>query len=120
LAGGINQYGYAGGDPVNYSDPFGLWRTKVHNAIISKALKGIAGKNDIADVQKRSAEADSPRNQLNDKSHIHGMRSPGQTSVESADAQATYVSERLGAARNLLAEGDRSGAMQRLERPCTR
>jgi RHS repeat-associated protein len=24
LAGGMNQYGYAGGDPVNYSDPFGL------------------------------------------------------------------------------------------------
>jgi len=24
LAGGLNQYGYAGGDPVNFSDPFGL------------------------------------------------------------------------------------------------
>jgi uncharacterized protein RhaS with RHS repeats len=24
LAGGVNQYGYAGGDPVNFSDPFGL------------------------------------------------------------------------------------------------
>jgi uncharacterized protein RhaS with RHS repeats len=24
LAGGINQYGYVGGDPVNYADPFGL------------------------------------------------------------------------------------------------
>lgn len=24
LAGGMNLYGYAGGDPVNYSDPFGL------------------------------------------------------------------------------------------------
>ncbi|MGH7717997.1 MAG: RHS repeat-associated core domain-containing protein [Gemmatimonadaceae bacterium] len=24
LAGGINLYGFAGGDPVNYSDPFGL------------------------------------------------------------------------------------------------
>ncbi|MBX3175272.1 MAG: hypothetical protein KF709_12725 [Gemmatimonadaceae bacterium] len=25
LAGGVNQYGYVGGDPVNFSDPFGLW-----------------------------------------------------------------------------------------------
>ena len=24
LAGGVNQYGYVGGDPVNNSDPFGL------------------------------------------------------------------------------------------------
>ena len=24
LAGGVNQYGYVGGDPVNFSDPFGL------------------------------------------------------------------------------------------------
>jgi RHS repeat-associated protein len=25
LAGGLNLYGYANGDPVNFSDPFGLW-----------------------------------------------------------------------------------------------
>jgi RHS repeat-associated protein len=25
LAGGLNAYGFAGGDPVNYSDPFGLY-----------------------------------------------------------------------------------------------
>ena len=24
MAGGVNQYGYVGGDPVNFSDPFGL------------------------------------------------------------------------------------------------
>ena len=25
LAGGLNLYGFGGGDPVNYADPFGLW-----------------------------------------------------------------------------------------------
>jgi len=31
LAGGLNLYGFAGGDPINFSDPFGLYRdcTKV-------------------------------------------------------------------------------------------
>jgi RHS repeat-associated protein len=24
IAGGLNVYGFAGGDPVNYSDPYGL------------------------------------------------------------------------------------------------
>ena len=26
MAGGLNLYGYAGGDPVNFSDPFGLYK----------------------------------------------------------------------------------------------
>jgi hypothetical protein len=25
LAGGLNVYGFANGDPINFSDPFGLW-----------------------------------------------------------------------------------------------
>jgi RHS repeat-associated protein len=28
LAGGLNLYGYAGGDPINFSDPFGLFACK--------------------------------------------------------------------------------------------
>jgi RHS repeat-associated protein len=31
LAGGLNLYGYAGGDPINYSDPFGLTGCKVQS-----------------------------------------------------------------------------------------
>lgn len=27
IAGGLNLYGYAGGDPINFSDPFGLCKT---------------------------------------------------------------------------------------------
>jgi RHS repeat-associated protein len=30
LAGGLNLYGFANGDPVNFSDPFGLCHTTVH------------------------------------------------------------------------------------------
>jgi uncharacterized protein RhaS with RHS repeats len=25
IAGGLNHYGYANGDPINFSDPFGLF-----------------------------------------------------------------------------------------------
>jgi RHS repeat-associated protein len=32
LAGGLNLYGYAGGDPINFSDPFGLCKKKNEEA----------------------------------------------------------------------------------------
>jgi hypothetical protein len=31
LAGGVNQYGYVGGDPINSSDPFGLFKVDLSN-----------------------------------------------------------------------------------------
>jgi len=49
LAGGINQYGYAGGDPVNFSDPFGLCpddknpACKRGGGVLTMSLSGAAG-----------------------------------------------------------------------------
>src|SRR5207249_434842 len=33
LAGGLNLYGFAGGDPINFSDPFGLCTDKNGNQL---------------------------------------------------------------------------------------
>ncbi|MDX2184057.1 MAG: RHS repeat-associated core domain-containing protein, partial [Gemmatimonadaceae bacterium] len=38
IAGGLNLYGYADGDPVNYSDPFGLSPCCVHVGAIASSL----------------------------------------------------------------------------------
>jgi hypothetical protein len=49
LAGGLNLYGYAGGDPINYSDPFGLCpdeknpACKVSGGVFTMAVSGAAG-----------------------------------------------------------------------------
>jgi len=50
IAGGLNLYGYANGDPVNYSDPFGLcpaWKTGVpcfvEKGLAGAAVGGVAG-----------------------------------------------------------------------------
>ena len=50
LAGGLNLYGFGGGDPVNYSDPYGLsatgccreWLKKIGD-LASTAKKGLKG-----------------------------------------------------------------------------
>jgi RHS repeat-associated protein len=41
LAGGLNAYGFAGGDPVNYDDPFGLCKVDVRYA----QLGSVGGKS---------------------------------------------------------------------------
>jgi len=41
LAGGLNEYGFAAGDPITYSDPFGLWPEWVR--AIGEELAGIPG-----------------------------------------------------------------------------
>ena len=53
MAGGLNLYGYAGGDPINFSDPFGLWPDpssvkyqvsleKARNSVIGRIVEAIA------------------------------------------------------------------------------
>jgi RHS repeat-associated protein len=43
LAGGLNLYGYANGDPVNFSDPFGLCVPWPHCALAAGRLGAAAG-----------------------------------------------------------------------------
>jgi RHS repeat-associated protein len=38
LAGGLNLYGFAGGDPVNFSDPFGLYIEPIKDARVRAVL----------------------------------------------------------------------------------
>ena len=40
LAGGLNLYGYAGGDPVNHSDPFGLQRCNPPGSCLTMWVAG--------------------------------------------------------------------------------
>ena len=51
LAGGINLYGFAGGDPVNFSDPFGLCPV----CIVYAAFEVGATAYDIYDLAKTTA-----------------------------------------------------------------
>jgi RHS repeat-associated protein len=48
IAGGVNLYGFAGGDPVNYSDPFGLCPVP----ILCEAIDIAAVAMDIRDIRQ--------------------------------------------------------------------
>lgn len=50
LAGGLNVYGYANGDPVNYSDPFGLCPCGVHAqaAVVATGLGEVGEGSSVA------------------------------------------------------------------------
>ena len=55
LAGGLNLYGYAAGDPINYSDPFGLCAQ---------------GGGDTTTVEVCQATADLPGKELHNVQHM--------------------------------------------------
>ena len=55
LAGGLNTYGFAGGDPVNYSDPFGLCTPRWICDFIAGVHVGVANPSSIpAEVDQSS------------------------------------------------------------------
>ena len=59
LAGGLNSYGFADGDPVNYSDPFGLrpsWLTAVQVAVFSARMAVAPMMKKLVDVVPTSEQ----------------------------------------------------------------
>ncbi|WP_405282511.1 RHS repeat-associated core domain-containing protein [Gaopeijia maritima] len=63
IAGGSNLYGFANGDPINFSDPFGLCAEDEHGnedpecrAVIN-ILKGLAARDGMSDETRAALEA---------------------------------------------------------------
>jgi uncharacterized protein RhaS with RHS repeats len=56
LAGGMNLYGYASGDPINNSDPFGLMTLEIVGEKLQKAVDELRKNNPAADSAFRALE----------------------------------------------------------------
>ncbi len=59
LAGGLNLYGFAGADPVNFSDPFGL-RLEIKGARLARQVRSLRDNDPEIDFVFRQLE-DDPR-----------------------------------------------------------
>ena len=92
LAGGLNLYGYAGGDPVNFSDPFGLCPDCI--------LDGIAVAAGIYEIARNGASASNIASLAAD---VAGLLIPGVPSVGGVKLAAKAVDAVRGSRRGAVA-----------------
>ncbi len=96
FAGGdMNLYRYVRNNPANFADPFGLWPTPVHNAIIDTAFSKLDPMLREA-IKMGSRYADSLRFQSPEYAYMHAMRSGIFESIPVAKQRMeNYIREHL-------------------------
>jgi RHS repeat-associated protein len=94
LAGGLNLYGYAAGDPINFSDPFGTCPCLLAVPIASGGIKLAAAVTALILAAKIASDADAiPRaadRPIERRLEVfHREESPTQTPADAAAQQAS-------------------------------
>ncbi|MBX3175265.1 MAG: hypothetical protein KF709_12690 [Gemmatimonadaceae bacterium] len=123
LAGGVNQYGYVGGDPVNFSDPFGLWPLAACAAnpvaclttLVSVGSRAWGVARFVGRIFKAAQSANEEASQRTDDA-VAGLDGEGEVSEGSRVRNVDRTGEGLSANDELDALADRLGEEVRTSR----
>ena len=113
----VNEYNYSFNDPVNRTDPDGLWPTgkagspTVHQDSIDRVLPWLPEK-DRKILRDQQVKADE--DQSTAAAYQHAMRSPGETAAEAQRRANAYVRSEIKTARCLEAAGKHEEALEHL------
>jgi RHS repeat-associated protein len=94
LSGGINRYGYVGGNPVNRVDFLGLWGSKAHEHLIDQTFPGL-DPTLLQKIKDGSANVDRIANQFGDSAE-HAMRnSEGDSAAQARGRACKFIKSKV-------------------------
>jgi RHS repeat-associated protein len=105
--GGVNLYAYVSENPIATSDPFGLWSTQAHNAIISAAFPGLSA-NLLHAIQDGSASVDELIYQLIGDPAEHAMSRPGEDPSAARGRACSFIADHLARYRQMATSSEPS------------
>jgi RHS repeat-associated protein len=92
LMGGVNRFSYVGGNPVRYTDSFGLWSEDAHNYFIDSTFGNLNPA--IRDIIKAGSQyADKPGFQGPDYAYMHAMSSDTLSPDEARKKMCKFIKD---------------------------
>ncbi len=111
MAGGMNVYRYVDSNPINGTDPSGLWSPEAHDAMIQHALGPCGICQDWIDAIKAASRFfDEVTGTDTEYANYHAMAKPGQTPQRAIDARNDIIASQLSLAQQHWTS-DRSQAL---------